>query len=94
MIGGCTGEWQVPVGGMGAVTAALEQAAGAAGAELHTQAEVLALEPDSNGVDVSFSDGVKEHVDPGSERACKRGTGSARAAAGGDQRDELPRAPS
>ena len=61
VIGGCTGEWQVPVGGMGAVTAALERAAVAAGAELHTRAEVLALEPDGSGVEVRFSDGVKEH---------------------------------
>ncbi len=43
VIGGGTGEWDVPVGGMGAVTAALRDAALAAGAELRTGAEVTAI---------------------------------------------------
>jgi phytoene dehydrogenase-like protein len=39
------GPWRVPVGGMGAVSAALEGAARRAGAELRTGAEVLAVDP-------------------------------------------------
>lgn len=43
LIGNGTGEWRVPVGGMGAVTSALAAAAGKAGAELVTGAEVTAV---------------------------------------------------
>jgi len=42
-IGNGTGEWRVPVGGMGAVTGALAAAAAGAGAELVTDAEVTAI---------------------------------------------------
>jgi len=45
VIGGGTGDWDVPVGGMGAVTAALEDAARRAGAEIVCGAEVTAVEP-------------------------------------------------
>ena len=41
MIGGGTGDWDVPVGGMGAVSGALAEAARGAGAELRCDAEVL-----------------------------------------------------
>jgi phytoene dehydrogenase-like protein len=44
--GGGTGDWDVPVGGMGAVTAALAEAARNAGAALVPGAEVLAVQPD------------------------------------------------
>jgi phytoene dehydrogenase-like protein len=43
LIGNGTGEWRVPVGGMGAVTDALAAAARTAGAELATGAEVTAI---------------------------------------------------
>jgi phytoene dehydrogenase-like protein len=43
LIGNGTGEWRVPVGGMGAVTDALAAAARAAGAELALNAEVTAI---------------------------------------------------
>jgi phytoene dehydrogenase-like protein len=46
VIGGGTGDWDVPVGGMGAVTGALEQAARRAGATILTGAEVVAITPD------------------------------------------------
>lgn len=46
VIGGGTGDWDVPVGGMGRVTAELERAAREAGAELRTDAEVTAVHPD------------------------------------------------
>lgn len=50
VIGGGTGAWDVPVGGMGAVTDALRDAALAAGAELRTGAEVTAI----GGAEVVF----------------------------------------
>ncbi|WP_439593585.1 phytoene desaturase family protein [Microbacterium sp.] len=45
VIGGGTGDWDVPVGGMGRVTAELERAAREAGAELRTGAAVVAVSP-------------------------------------------------
>ncbi|MDI2129870.1 phytoene desaturase family protein [Yinghuangia seranimata] len=58
VIGGGTGHWDVPVGGMGAVTGALAAAARAAGAELRTGAEVTALSPDG---EVRYVQGEHEH---------------------------------
>jgi phytoene dehydrogenase-like protein len=49
VIGGGTGDWDVPVGGMGAVAGALEAAARGAGAELVTRAEVTAVDPGATG---------------------------------------------
>ncbi|MGW6686384.1 phytoene desaturase family protein [Streptomyces sp. NPDC054961] len=46
VIGGGTGDWDVPVGGMGALTGALAGTALAAGAEIATGHEVLRLETD------------------------------------------------
>jgi phytoene dehydrogenase-like protein len=51
VIGNGTGDWDVPVGGMGAVTTALIDAALRAGAELVNDAEVTAVDPDGK---VSF----------------------------------------
>jgi phytoene dehydrogenase-like protein len=53
LIGNGTGEWRVPVGGMGAVTGALTAAAREAGAELVVAAEVTAIRggPDDAEVD-------------------------------------------
>lgn len=45
LIGGGTGDWDVPVGGMGAVSSELARAAREAGAELRTDAEVTAIDP-------------------------------------------------
>ncbi len=45
VIGGGTGDWDVPVGGMGAVTAELERAAREAGAEIVTGVEVVRSRP-------------------------------------------------
>ena len=42
-IGGGTGDWDVPVGGMGALSAALRDAAVAAGADVRTGAEVTGI---------------------------------------------------
>ncbi|MFI6032241.1 phytoene desaturase family protein [Amycolatopsis magusensis] len=59
VIGNGTGDWDVPVGGMGAVTGALADAARAAGAELLADAEVLGIQPDG---EVRYRHGDAEHV--------------------------------
>ncbi|ORA34954.1 phytoene desaturase family protein [Mycobacterium aquaticum] len=46
LVGGGTGDWDVPIGGMGAVTGALAAAAAGFGAEIVTGAEVYAVDPD------------------------------------------------
>jgi phytoene dehydrogenase-like protein len=53
VVGDGTGDWNVPVGGMGAVSGALAGAAGRAGAEIHTGMEVLSIDP---GGEVAFRD--------------------------------------
>jgi phytoene dehydrogenase-like protein len=61
LIGNGTGEWRVPVGGMGAVTDALAAAARTAGAELVVNAEVTAVR-DGHGdaeVDVASNTGTQ-----------------------------------
>ena len=57
VIGNGTGDWDVPVGGMGAVTGALEATARRAGAEIATGAEVTAITPDG---EVTFTRGERE----------------------------------
>ena len=59
VIGGGTGDWDVPVGGMGAVTGELARAARLAGAELLTGAEVTAITPDG---EVSYRSGDTERT--------------------------------
>jgi phytoene dehydrogenase-like protein len=54
VIGGGTGDWDVPVGGMGAVSGAIWRAAVDAGAVLVNNAEVTAITPDGD-VTVSVS---------------------------------------
>ncbi|AGL26377.1 oxidoreductase [Mycobacterium tuberculosis CAS/NITR204] len=46
LVGGGTGVWHVPIGGMGSVTSALATAAARHGAEIVTGADVFALDPD------------------------------------------------
>ena len=53
VIGGGTGDWDVPIGGIGALTASLRDAALAAGAEIRTGVEVTAV---GDG-EVGFSSG-------------------------------------
>jgi phytoene dehydrogenase-like protein len=57
LVGNGTGEWRVPVGGMGAVTDALARAASEAGAEIVTGAGVSRIESDGRGAQVSWHDG-------------------------------------
>ena len=56
VIGGGTGDWDVPIGGMGAVTGELARAAREAGAELITNAEVLAIRGATGGASGSLSE--------------------------------------
>jgi phytoene dehydrogenase-like protein len=58
VIGGGTGHWDVPVGGMGAVSGALVRAARDAGAVLVTDAEVTSVTPDG---EVAYRSGDAEH---------------------------------
>ncbi len=55
VIGRGTGEWQVPIGGMGTVSQALASAAADAGAELVTGAEVIGVSSTERGVQVGFT---------------------------------------
>ncbi|WP_336205498.1 phytoene desaturase family protein [Nonomuraea sp. LPB2021202275-12-8] len=59
VIGDGTGEWNVPVGGMGAVSGALEAAARQAGAEIRTGAEVVGISPSG---EVAFRTDTAEHT--------------------------------
>ncbi|MCJ1676796.1 NAD(P)/FAD-dependent oxidoreductase [Streptomyces sp. APSN-46.1] len=55
VIGGGTGDWDVPVGGMGALTDALAAAARAAGADIATGHEVLRIDTDGTApAEVTF----------------------------------------
>jgi len=63
VIGGGTGDWDVPVGGMGAVTGELARAASEAGATLLTNAEVTSL----------TSEGEVRYVMGGEERIITAG---------------------
>ena len=57
VVGGGTGRWDVPVGGMGRVTAELAAAAEKRGAELVTGAEVTAVRIDGSSATVVLADG-------------------------------------
>jgi phytoene dehydrogenase-like protein len=61
LIGNGTGEWRVPVRGMGAVTESLARAAAEAGAELLTSAGVSAIAADDEGAEVTWHDGEEHH---------------------------------
>jgi phytoene dehydrogenase-like protein len=56
VIGNGTGAWDVPVGGMGALTGELARCAAAAGAELVTGAEVSAIEAEGRGAGLRLAD--------------------------------------
>lgn len=57
VIGNGTGEWKVPVGGMGAVAAALESSARGAGVTVRTKAAVVGVTPQETGVELRLADG-------------------------------------
>ncbi|MCP2366671.1 phytoene dehydrogenase-like protein [Agromyces flavus] len=62
VIGGGTGDWDVPVGGMGAVTGELARVAREAGASLRTKAEVTAIDAETGEV---------HWIEAGSERMAR-----------------------
>jgi phytoene dehydrogenase-like protein len=57
VIGGGTGRWDVPVGGMGALSGELVRAATDAGAELRTGSPVQAIDTDGRHAEVRAADG-------------------------------------
>ncbi|MBM7772464.1 phytoene dehydrogenase-like protein [Actinokineospora baliensis] len=54
VIGNGTGDWRVPIGGMGAVTGELARVAREAGADLRTSAEVVAIAADGTTAEVTY----------------------------------------
>ncbi|MEV6108078.1 NAD(P)/FAD-dependent oxidoreductase [Streptomyces sp. NPDC051940] len=62
VIGNGTGDWDVPVGGMGALTDALANAARAAGAELRTGHEVTGIATDGRRAEVTYRTADGEHT--------------------------------
>ncbi|MFD6658251.1 phytoene desaturase family protein [Streptomyces parvus] len=62
VIGGGTGDWDVPVGGMGALTDALAGAARAAGAEIRVRHEATRIETDGSAAEVTVRTPDGEHV--------------------------------
>jgi phytoene dehydrogenase-like protein len=62
LIGNGTGEWRVPIGGMGAVTDALARSATEAGAEIVTSAGVSAIRAGDDGAEVTWHDGSSTHT--------------------------------
>jgi phytoene dehydrogenase-like protein len=61
VVGGGTGEWRVPVGGMGALTGALADTARSAGAEIITSASVERIVP-GQPAEVEFVHDEKPHT--------------------------------
>lgn len=59
LIGGGSGDWDVPIGGMGAISGALSAAASGFGAEITCAAEVYAIDP---GGDVRYHCDGTDHV--------------------------------
>ncbi|MEV4683048.1 phytoene desaturase family protein [Streptomyces kurssanovii] len=60
VIGGGTGDWDVPVGGMGALTDALAAAARDAGAEFALEHEVTRIDTDGERAEVAYRNRVGE----------------------------------
>ena len=62
LMGNGTGEWKVPVNGMGAVTDALLKSAVEAGAEVLTGAGVSSISAGDDGAEVTWHDGSETHT--------------------------------
>jgi phytoene dehydrogenase-like protein len=58
VVGNGTGEWRVPVGGMGALVEELERVALEAGVEIRTNAPVASIEADGHNAHVVLNDGT------------------------------------
>src|SRR5207302_460577 len=64
LIGNKTGEWKVPVGGMGAMARELEQAARQSGAEMRTNVRIHSLDINGKKRSIDFEiDGKRQAVD-------------------------------
>jgi len=61
VIGNGTGDWDVPIGGMGSVTGELARAARLAGAEIVTGAEVTSLNSEESSAVVTYRRNDEEH---------------------------------
>jgi phytoene dehydrogenase-like protein len=59
VIGNGHGRWEVPVGGMGALSAALEAAARGAGAQIRTSAPVESIYTDGRRAEITCADGSR-----------------------------------
>ena len=59
VIGNGTGRWDIPVGGMGALSDALHDCAVRAGAEIRTDAEVVSVQTDRSVLSVRCGDGTE-----------------------------------
>ncbi|WP_329022320.1 MULTISPECIES: phytoene desaturase family protein [unclassified Streptomyces] len=84
VIGGGTGDWDVPVGGMGALTDALAGAALAAGAEIRTGHEALRIDTDGTRAEVTVRTEDGEHT-VGARRVLVNASPQALAALLGDE---------
>jgi len=62
VIGQGTGQWDVPVGGMGAITAQLADRVREAGGEIRTGAEVVAIDDDGTCVRLTVREGDQETI--------------------------------
>ncbi|MFJ7199209.1 MULTISPECIES: phytoene desaturase family protein [unclassified Streptomyces] len=62
VIGGSTGDWDVPVGGMGALTDALARSARAAGAQIRVGHEAIRIETDGARAEVTVRSPDSEQV--------------------------------
>ncbi|MGW2849495.1 phytoene desaturase family protein [Streptomyces sp. NPDC001274] len=62
VIGGSTGDWDVPVGGMGALTDALARAAREAGAEIRVRHEAVRIETDGRRAEITVRSAGGEQV--------------------------------
>ncbi|WNI26487.1 NAD(P)/FAD-dependent oxidoreductase [Streptomyces sp. ITFR-16] len=84
VIGGGTGDWDVPVGGMGALTDALAGAALAAGAQIRTGHEAVRIDTDGTHAEVTVrADGTERTV--GARRVLVNASPQALAALLGDE---------
>ncbi|MGW1184880.1 phytoene desaturase family protein [Streptomyces drozdowiczii] len=84
VIGGGTGDWDVPVGGMGALTDALAGAALAVGAEIRTGHEALRIDTDGTRAEVTVRTDDGEHT-VGARRVLVNASPQALAALLGDE---------
>ncbi|WP_055566107.1 phytoene desaturase family protein [Streptomyces atriruber] len=62
VIGGGTGDWNVPVGGMGALTGAIADSARMSGALLRTGCEVTRIDTDGRRAEVTYRTDDAEHT--------------------------------